>query len=406
MQLAQDFNHDGNPFNEQVVSEYFVGREEELSVFEKNLVALKRGEPNHCFVAGIGGTGKTAYLNKIVDIATSQKCIGVLISLDAVPAHRQIGTILRTCIDAFQKQSAADGVPPRRELLDDWDAGPQSKTFRHPRQDVAITADVKQDFETLASHVKAAGCGGLVICIDEGQRIEPVALSVLKNALNAQGTFLVVLSLRLISDTRGAVQEGRQQLDDRAQSAEGDIGASRFYVTGTAMGPFKTDDEIKRLFDARLRHKKIRFSNEVTTRLGHISEKVPGQIIQLAAHLYNRALADRIEQVESALLDECFQERYPDQMKQAVDLCANLSSDLADILKVLCNLKMSMTAQEIAKHAYPSHSDAVLQLIAQGAAFELDRVCVISPLLQRMDDKYKIASSIYQYALRLALKLT
>jgi hypothetical protein len=403
---VSELGNDGNPFSEQVVSEYFVGREEELSVFEKNLLALKSGAPNHCFVAGIEGTGKTAYLNKIVDIAVSQNCIGVLLSLDPVPAYRQISTILRTCIDALQKQTAIEGEPPRRELLEDWDAGLQSKLFRHPRQDVPITVDVKQDFDTLAAHVKATGRGGVVICIDEGQRIEPNALSVLKNSLNSLGSFLIVLSLRLVSDTRGAVQEGRQQLDDRAQTAEGDIGASRFYVTGTAMGPFKTDDEIKRLFAARLRHKKIQFSDEVTMRLGNISEKVPGRIIHLAAHLYNRALAEQIEEVQPALLDDCFQDRYPDQMKQAVDLCANLSSDLTDLVKALCSLKTSMTALDIAKHAYPAYSEAVLQLIAQGAAFQLDRLCISSPLLQRTEDKYKITNSVYQYALRLALKLT
>ena len=135
MRTKNEFHHDGNPFSEQVVSEYFVGREEELSVFEKNLHALKSGAPNHCFVAGIEGTGKTAYLNKIVEIAISQNCIGVHLPLDPLPAHRQIGTILRATIDALRKQTALNGetqfVPYRTAWSTLVEASRRVKAFQH-----------------------------------------------------------------------------------------------------------------------------------------------------------------------------------------------------------------------------------------------------------------------------------
>jgi hypothetical protein len=398
-------SEDGNPFSERVVSEYFVGREEELAVFEKNLLTLKNGKPNHFYIAGVEGTGKTAYLHKLAEIAHAKNFVGVLVSLDPVPAQHQIKSILSACIEAIGKQASREGEPPRRELMDDWDAGTTSKLFRIPRRDVLTTADAKHDFEVLAGHAKAAGRDGVVVCIDEGQRIESVALSTLKNSLNALGAFLVVLSLRLISDARGGVHEGRQQLDDRAQGAEGDIGASRFYVTGTAMGPFKTDGEVRRLFSARLQHNKINFSDLVAIRLGEISEKVPGRLINIAAHLYNRALGDQVTNVEASLLNDCFRDHFPDQTKLAIDLCANLSADETDLLKALCGFKEAAAAIDIVKHAYPSQADEVQTLIAKGAAHQLNRVSNLTPLLQAIDHKYKIANSIYRYALMLALRL-
>jgi len=66
-----------NPFNVQWMERYFVGRQDELRVFEINLQGLKQGQQSHLLVAGVHGTGKTFYLNKLVEIAKSKNCIGV-----------------------------------------------------------------------------------------------------------------------------------------------------------------------------------------------------------------------------------------------------------------------------------------------------------------------------------------
>jgi len=394
-----------NPFREKVISEYFVGREPELAIFRENLKALKSGQPNHSYIAGLDGTGKTWYLNKLVELAIAQNYIGVYLALDsAVGPHRQLKTVLREIINELERSSAS-GTPPGKQLSLDWDSGASARLFRLPRTDVLITAELRQDFELLASHVKALGRDGVVLCLDEGQRIEPLALSALKNALNMLGSFLVVLSLRLISDTRGAVQEGRQMLNERA-AKEGDIGASGFYVTGTAMGPFETNEEVRRFFAARLVNKTIQFADEVLVRIGDIAERVPRKMNNLAAQVYGRAMAGHVTKVEPRLLDDCFQEQFQDEMKLAVDLSTNLSGDLADLIKGLCAFTEPTTALDLVRHAFPDYREAVQALIEAGAARQLDSLSMATPVIQKLDEKYKITNSVYRYALKVAFKIT
>jgi hypothetical protein len=68
-------------------------------------------------------------------------------------------------------------------LRRDWDLGSQSKLFRHPRNEALIVNDLKEDFLTLSRHVSNYGFRGVLLCLDEGRRIEPVMLSAMKNAL-------------------------------------------------------------------------------------------------------------------------------------------------------------------------------------------------------------------------------
>jgi hypothetical protein len=264
-----------NPFGRNIMGEYFVGREAELRRFQMNLSGLRNHQPNHEYVAGLEGTGKTYYLHKIAEIARSENFVGSVLILDpGVTPHVQIRTILGGIIDGLQQQwhSVRPNEPQRTELKNDWDTGPQTKLFRHPRQDSLIVTDLKQDFLTLDRHVTSYGFDGVVLCLDEGQRIEPLTLSGLKNALEDIGTVQIVLSWRLSSDAGGALEAGRREIRDRATAAEQDQGAARLFGTGTAMGPFATDAEVRTFFTARLSRKTIQFADEVCIRLGAIAD--------------------------------------------------------------------------------------------------------------------------------------
>jgi hypothetical protein len=285
-------------------------------------------------------------------------------------------------------------------------SGANSKLFLHPRRTTIVNDELRQDFHTLEKYVRAANRSGVVICIDEGQRIEPPALSGLKNALQALGSYLVVLSLRISSDTRGAVKEGRSLLEERASAAEGDIGAARFFVTGAAMGPFGNDDEVMLFFDKRMAAKSIKFSMAVATQIGVISDRVPRKMVNFAAELYNRALSHQVQDVDMTLFDECFRDYFADEMKQVIDLCTDASEDTATTLKTLSVFGQPAAAKDIVDHCFPTCSTDMKPLVTNSVQGQLDRLCLSSTFILKAEDRYCLASNVHRYALKLALSRT
>src|SRR5436305_9247541 len=68
-----------SPFGSQWNSDYFVGREDDLRAFARNLGGLKRGLQSHVLVAGVHGTGKSFFLHKLTETAQAAHCIGVVV---------------------------------------------------------------------------------------------------------------------------------------------------------------------------------------------------------------------------------------------------------------------------------------------------------------------------------------
>ena len=83
-----------NPFHVEWVDRYFVGRQDELRVFEHNLLGLKQGQQSHLLVAGVHGTGKSFYLRKLVELAKSANCVGVVADCPEGPPYEQARSIL------------------------------------------------------------------------------------------------------------------------------------------------------------------------------------------------------------------------------------------------------------------------------------------------------------------------
>jgi hypothetical protein len=101
-----------------------------LRRFRANLAGLRKGKPNHEFVAGLEGTGKSYYLHKLREIAHAEKFLGMVLTADlSVTPHQQVATILGKLIDEVDKERSDPKEPPRRELRADWDAGVSSKLF-------------------------------------------------------------------------------------------------------------------------------------------------------------------------------------------------------------------------------------------------------------------------------------
>jgi hypothetical protein len=220
------------------------------------------------------------------------------------------------------------------------------------------------------------------------------------------GTVQIVLSWRLSTDTGGAVEAARRELRDLATGAEQDQGAARLFGSGTAMGPFATDQEILGFFERRLAGNRIHFSHDVCLRLGEIADRTPGWMNELSSKVYDMAVRDQVFDVQTPILNDCFHERYADEMKQAFDFCADLPHDLQEMCKALCALPRPATSAELVDHAFPTLPEPIRVGYVVGQGARLDEMCKKSAFMIKDGDKYKIASNVYRYALKIAMKLT
>ena len=126
-----------NPFTEQAASRYFVGRERELTTFRLRLIGLANGQPAHAFVAGLHGSGKSFFLDQLIEEAGSKGFVGVVTDLDlgeSPSANAAIAKIIRATAKAVQSYRGSEA----RNLTEDL--GPRSAVEsirREPRTDRA-----------------------------------------------------------------------------------------------------------------------------------------------------------------------------------------------------------------------------------------------------------------------------
>lgn len=394
--------HSANPFTEQVSVEYFVGREPELRQFAADLAGLKRGTPNQQYVAGLHGTGKTIFLAKLVEMARAEGLIAALPTLDAgALSTSHISTLLRSVIAEVEKT-----LKPslNASILRDWDSGKDCKYFGHPRSDELRSDCVRQDFEQIARFMDEGKIAGAVICIDEGQRIDGRALSALKNALQHHTRFLIVISLRLSTDSGGAVVSGRTLLQSKAATeAEGDIGASRFYTTGIGLGPFGTDSEAEQCIRKRLTGNVVQFDDSVIDRVIRISGRTPGNLIVLSNAVYNRARAEQHQKAGLQLLNDAFRDMYRARVAEALKQVENSPTPAKAALKGLIGLRRPAAAPAIAAYLYPQHPPDICSQLTTGIQGNLDRFCKGCSMCVQNGDNFDIPDPVDAYALELAL---
>jgi hypothetical protein len=242
-----------------------------------------------------------------------------------------------------------------------------------------------------------------VICIDEGQRIEPTALSALKNALQHLDCYLVVLSVRLLVDAGNAVASGRAVLDDKGRLAEGDFGASRFFITGNPMGPFQNENEAATCIQRRLEGNIVSFDDAVSHRIARIAAFLPREVISVASQVYSFAASERIFRVDLDLLDRAFRGIFRSQYLEAVIVCANISEGARSALTGLLSVRGAATAEQIVRQIFPSASPQVVQALVGGTAGELARLADTGGFVRRAEDKFEFTDPVRSYALKLVL---
>jgi hypothetical protein len=389
----------GNPFTEQTQGRYFVGREDELDIFRRGLRGLEQGLPSHAFVAGLHGTGKSFFLDKLIDIARAEGFIGVLTTIDeGASARGSVGKILRATVDAVQGSAYEHEAP----LTDDWDLGARATLFRQARQDEPDSDAILEDVRKLVGIAKSAQAKGIVVCIDEGQRLPPAALSALKNAFQREHEAVIVVSLRLATAEGGPRKAGRVRLDEIANAAEGDIGASRLFVTEYGMGPFATHDEARKCITKRLEDGHVSFDPGVITDIVSIAELVPRAIITYASKVWEAAAGLEPPHATAAMLGQVMSDLHSAELDAARIFVARQSGPKRALLGALLACGGAAAVDEIVNRLVPTdESDS--EMLERTANYELGDLASDYAGIQGADGRFLIARAVDVFALRLAL---
>lgn len=389
-----------NPFTEASAGPYFVGRESQIQTLSINLNGLKAKNPNHLYVVGLHGAGKTSFLQKAIEIAEEEGFLGVIPILDADRlAKDHISTILRAIVKGLHSHMG-EGLP----ILEDWDKGKESRHFFHPHSDQLETDSVRQDFENIENYMETAKVDGVLVCIDEGQRIHPLALSALKNSLQGLSKYLIVLSLRLTVAAGGLVKAGQVFLEEKAREAELDFGASRFFVDGIGMGPFESNQEASQCICKRLQGNIIQFSEETIDLISRLSELIPREMISLASKIYHNAAINKMHHVEKDFFDDVFRKEFLSEVEESKTFCSKISSGDQNTLKGLAMIRKPCNPEELSAFMYPFLPEDAKSIVISGIQGTLERICRKTGICLKKDDCYEIINPIFAYALELALR--
>lgn len=383
---------------------YFVGREAELKTLSQCLAGLAAGQPSHAFVAGVHGTGKSSFLDKAVAIAKSEGFVGAETRLDdGASAIVSIRKILRATVVAVE-----DSCNNSARLVDDWDSGAQSTFFRQAKSSELDSDAVLADLKNLSDIARDNGAQGIVLCIDEGQRVPPAAITALKNALERESRILVILSLRLVTEEVGARKGGRALLDEIASGAEGDYGASRLFVTELGMGPFATSEEAHRCITKRLEDNTVDFDFTVIQDICDLSERVPREIISYANKVWTLAsqAGGSSPVATSETLAAVFREVHILETDRALGVVSRLSGLKQTILRTLLTLGGRASIEDLVGllHDERAGEREVLERAVEGELADLEAQIHGLTRQPGHQDTFEIPRSIDVFALRLALE--
>jgi hypothetical protein len=388
-----------NPFREGAAGKYFVGRDDEVERFARSITALKESQPIHLYVAGVNGRGKTSCLEKLVEMARDRGMFAARVPLDGgVRAHQQIlamfESLLRKIDEIHKEKSGA------ARLIPEWNR-PDNLIFRLPGSERLQSDYLLQDLAHVKDVVLELGFQGIVLCIDEGERIEPYALSALKNALLEFKEYMAVLSVRLADDGGDPVRAGKLKLEEIAASADRDLGAARIFQGGVGLGSF-TMMQARHCIARRLEGNAISFEDAVTDLIARIAEGLPDRIIAYAHEVYDKTEATRIDVASVDIFRQIFVARHKLELDEAKALRAQSTTSERRMWQELARHDTPLTAPELARKLYANSPAGMLDPIADALTGVLDRaddtLCVC------VDGRYSVPDSVRRYALEISME--
>jgi hypothetical protein len=273
---------------------FFVGREKELNQFKELLSSLSGGYPSNLYIVGKGGTGKTSFLEKIVQEARSKGVLSFISTLDSGKSGEiNIDTIIRRLLENYEK------VTKQKGFVEKWEN--EDPTFKASKPIMRLRSDeLAKDFSYICKLIKEKNLGSCVICIDEGQAIHPLALSTLKKSLQillpSDRCFMLVLSL--LNETELTDKDfGERFLTEHAKLAT-DPGAKRFFEHPIQIGVFESENEARYCITKRLEKNKIKFDDDTVSLIIDIMRKHPRKMVKHAHRVYELKNQERQYQIK------------------------------------------------------------------------------------------------------------
>lgn len=361
--------------------------------------ALRNAEPAHLYVAGVNGRGKTSYLEKFVEMARQSGILAVRVALDGgVRAQHQILAMFEKLLRKIDEIHEDRVGAPR--LIAEWQRS-NGSPFDLPRSGRLQNDHLLHDLAYVRDVVAELGFGHLVLCIDEGQRIEPYALSALKNALLELEEYLVVLSIRLAEDRGDPVRAGKLKLEEIAAAADRDLGAARLFVGGVGLDSF-TAAQARRCITRRLEDNAIRFDDAVIDLIARVAEGLPDRIISYAHQVYDRTEAAETNIATVEIFRQTFVVLHQLELDEAKALAAQSTSSDRRTLRELARQDVPVTPLELARKLYANVPADALEPVADALRGLLDRVD--DTLCVSIDGRCLVPDPVRRYALEISME--
>jgi hypothetical protein len=385
-----------NPFDVEYPSgRFFVGRERQLTQLRELLKSLSEGSPSNLFIVGKGGSGKTSYLEKIVQESQSKGMLAFKCTLNpGQSAEDNIKTIMRALLRKFEEVSKKVGYE------NDWIQG---KDFRTPQFGLNVE-DLAVDFSYICRLMNAEKINACVICIDEGQRISALTLSHLKNSLqSASKCFMVVLSLLNGTDHSDEI-EGRLMLDQLAKDIR-DPGASRFFQNASSIGAFDSQKEAEDCIKKRLENNKIKFDNKSIYLITKVMGKHPQKMVLLSHKVYELANESSMKEANVELVCKAFSNipMFKTLIREATEIRDTRPPGWIPVYRELVKAENGATASDIIKKIIPGISGDLLDQQTEPISEALDSLCETKFCRKFEGETYRIPEPEALYALQLVL---
>lgn len=245
------------------------------------------------------------------------------------------------------------------------------------------------------------GFQNLVLCIDEGERIEPYALSALKNALLELKEYLAVLSVRLAEDHGDPVSAGKLKLEGIAAAADRDLGAARLFQGGIGLGSFPAS-QAWYCITRRLEGNAISFDDAVVDLIARIAEGLPDRIIAYAHEVYDKAEAAKADVARVETFRQIFITRHKLELDEAKALRAQSTVSERRMWRELARQDTPLTALELARKLYPNSAPDVLEPIGDALRGVLDKAS--GTLCVETEGRYLIPDPVRRYALEITME--